>query len=82
MGLPRCLSGKEAACQCKKHGFYPWVEKIPHTRQQLSLCATTIELVLDRPCSATKQATAMRSLRTATRQQLLLATTRQKPEQQ
>ena len=30
--LPRWLSGKESACQCrrcKRHGFYPWVNKIP-----------------------------------------------------
>ena len=82
MGLPGCLSGKESACQRRRHGFYPWVETIPRAREQLSLCATTIELVLDRPCSATKQAPAMRSLHTATRQQLLRATTREKPEQQ
>ena len=23
--LPRWLSGKESACQCKRHGFSPWV---------------------------------------------------------
>ena len=79
MGLPRCLSGKEPACQCRKHGFYPWVENIPHAREQLSLCATTVKLVPDRRCSATKQATTMRGLYIATRQQLLLATTREKP---
>ena len=28
-GLPRRLSGKESACQCRKHGFDPWVKKIP-----------------------------------------------------
>ena len=31
-GLLRWLSGKETVCQCKKcrrHGFSPWVEKIP-----------------------------------------------------
>ena len=27
--LPRCLSGKESACQCKRHGFDPWVRKNP-----------------------------------------------------
>ena len=32
MGLPRWLSGKESACQCRRHRrcrFSPWVGKIP-----------------------------------------------------
>ena len=32
MGLPRCTSGKEPACQCrrnKKHVFDPWVREDP-----------------------------------------------------
>ena len=35
-GLPRWLSGKESACQCrrcKRHGFDPWVGKIPWRRK-------------------------------------------------
>ena len=28
-GLPWWLSGKEFACQCKRHSFSPWVGKIP-----------------------------------------------------
>ena len=35
-GLPRCLSGKESACQGKRHrnrGFEPWVRKIPWWRK-------------------------------------------------
>ena len=28
-GLPRWLSGKETACQCRRHGFDPWVGKTP-----------------------------------------------------
>ena len=34
-GLPRWLSGKEPACQCRRHrrcGFDPWVGKIPWRR--------------------------------------------------
>ena len=34
-GLPRWISGKEPACQCrrhKKHGFNPWARKIPWRR--------------------------------------------------
>ena len=29
---PRWLSGKESACQCRRHGFHPWVRKIPWRR--------------------------------------------------
>ena len=32
LGLPRWLSGKEPACQCRRHrgySFNPWMEKIP-----------------------------------------------------
>ena len=35
-GLPRWLSGKESACQCRrrgKHGFDPWVGKTPWRRK-------------------------------------------------
>ena len=28
-GLPRQLSGKEPACQCRRYRFNPWVFKIP-----------------------------------------------------
>ena len=28
-GLPRWCSDKEDVCQCKRHGFDPWVGKIP-----------------------------------------------------
>ena len=34
LGLPRWLSGKESTCQCKSHGFYPWVRKIPWRRKR------------------------------------------------
>ena len=35
--LPRWLSGKESACQCrrhKRHRFDPWVRKIPWRRKR------------------------------------------------
>ena len=32
-GLPWWLSGKEPACQCRKHEFDPWVGKIPWSRK-------------------------------------------------
>ena len=28
-GLRQWLSSKESACQCRRHGFNPWVGKIP-----------------------------------------------------
>ena len=31
--LPRWLSGKEFACQCRRHKFDRWVEKIPWRRK-------------------------------------------------
>ena len=31
--LPRGLSGKESACQCRRHGFDFWVGKIPWRRE-------------------------------------------------
>ena len=31
-GLPWWLSGKEAACQCRRLAFNPWVGKIPWRR--------------------------------------------------
>ena len=32
-GLPKWLSGKESTCQCRRHGFDPWVRKIPWSRK-------------------------------------------------
>ena len=32
-GLPRWLSGKESIYQCRRHGFDPWVGKIPWRRK-------------------------------------------------
>ena len=32
IGLPWCLSGKESACQCRRHRFDPYVRKIPWRR--------------------------------------------------
>ena len=33
LGLPWWLSGKESACQCRRHRFNPWVRKIPWGRK-------------------------------------------------
>ena len=35
-GFPRWLSGKESACQYKRHGFDPWVRKIRCRRKRHS----------------------------------------------
>ena len=43
-GCPWWLSGKEIACQCRRHGFNPWYRKIPHATERLNPCATSIEL--------------------------------------
>ena len=32
-GLRQWLSSKESACQCRRHGFNPWVGKIPWRRK-------------------------------------------------
>ena len=61
-GLPWWLSGKESACQFGRDGFSLWPSRIPHAEEQLSPCATAAEL-----CSATREATAMRSPSTSTR---------------
>ena len=29
LGIPWGLSGKEPTCQCRRHGFNPWVEMMP-----------------------------------------------------
>ena len=31
--LPRWLSGKESACQCKRCRFNPWVRRVSQRRQ-------------------------------------------------
>ena len=43
-GLPWWLSGKESACQCKRHGFDPWTRKIPRAMEQLSLCTAMVHV--------------------------------------
>ena len=36
--LPRWLSGKKSACQCRRHEFHSWVEKIPcRNKEKLTL---------------------------------------------
>ena len=33
LGPPQWLRGKEFTCQCRRHGFYPWVGKMPWKRK-------------------------------------------------
>ena len=33
VGLPRRFNGRESTCQCGRHGFSPWVRKIPWRRR-------------------------------------------------
>ena len=85
------LRGKESACQFSGHEFYPWSRKIPYTAEQLISCPETTEPVLQSPGNTTTKPTAellkpvLRSKRSpsaATREQPLLAATREKPRQQ
>ena len=46
-GLPRWLSKKESACQCRRHRFHPWSGKVPHASKQLNPWATTIKSALE-----------------------------------
>ena len=31
--IPRWLTGKESACQCRRHSFNPWIWKLPWRRK-------------------------------------------------
>ena len=64
-GISWWFSGWESACQCRGHGFDPWLGKIPYAMGQLSLSATTTMPMHLEPCSTTREASAMKSLCTA-----------------
>ena len=42
-GLPWWFSGKESACQCRRHRFNLWSRKIPRAKEQLSPCSATLQ---------------------------------------
>ena len=49
--LPRWLSGKESACQCRRHrrhGFDPWVGKIPWSRKWNPLWYSCLGISMNR----------------------------------
>ena len=51
LGLPWWLSGKDSACQWRRHGFDPWPRRIPHAAEQLSPCTTLLSLCSGAHCS-------------------------------
>ena len=79
-GFPGWLGGKGSACQCRRHGLDPWSGEIPnaagnsaHVPQVVSLCSRARELQPLSPRALgsvlpTREATAVRSLRTPTRE--------------
>ena len=76
--------GKESAGQCRRHGLNPWSRKIQHAAGQLSPCSRARELQLLSPrpyslCSTRREAIAVRSPYTPTREQLPLTATRESP---
>ena len=46
--LPRWLSGRESACQCKRRRFDPWVGKIPWRRKWQPFQYSCLENPMDR----------------------------------
>ena len=48
LGLPWGINGQESTCQCKRHGFSPWVGKMPWRRNGNPLQYSCWENPLDR----------------------------------
>ena len=62
------------------YSFDPWPGKIPHAAWQLSPRAATTEACIPwSPCSTTREATSTRSLGTVTKDEPLLAATKENP---
>ena len=57
MGASLGLNSKESACQCRRHGFNPWLGKISHAKEQVSPSATTTEPMLYSPPAAATEST-------------------------
>ena len=55
--LPRWLSGKKSAYQCRRHAFDPWSRKVQHAVEQLSLHTSATEPVRQSPGAATAEPT-------------------------
>ena len=48
LDFPGWLHGKESACQCRRHGFNPWVGKIPWNRKWQPTLNSCLENFIDR----------------------------------
>ena len=46
--FPSGSEGKEYACQCRRCGFYPWVEKIPGIGNGSPLHDSCLENAMDK----------------------------------
>ena len=57
LAFPGGSSGKESACQCRRDRLDPWSGKNPPVVEQLSLCVTTTESVLQSPGATTTEHT-------------------------
>ena len=77
--LPQWYSGQEPACQCRGHRFDFCSRKSPQAAGQLSPMPQLLSPSTQTPCSATREATAMRSPRTTTKSSLPLPATRESP---
>ena len=66
LGLPRWLSGEEFTCQRR---FHPWSGKIPPPAERLTHAPQLRSPSARAPSSATREATAMRSSHTTTREE-------------
>ena len=60
-GLSWGLSGKESACQCRRHGFDPWVWDDPTLHGASKPMTTTTEPVLSSLRAATTEALHLRA---------------------
>ena len=68
--VPWWCSSKESTCQSRGHRFDPWSGNIPHATGQLIPRAPTPEARVPWKLCSTREATAMRSPPTTTREKL------------
>ena len=69
LGFLWWLSGKESACQCRRHELSPWSRKIIHAVEQLSLRVTTIQPEVCSPGTTRTEACMPQNLFSTTRGQ-------------
>ena len=56
VGLPWWSSGEESTCLHRGNRFTPWLWRIRHATEQLSLCTTSTEPALESPRATTAEA--------------------------